>query len=222
MRKRYSWDELVPIEETRLAAQYLVDTWNKIAESQPEKIRYSVHEPKLTERLSYYLDKFRADSGLQGFWINEAQEAIYDDEAEMADRIRKDITYLSNVSRRLFLIFEFKKLSKSSRSTYQGVNGMGRFVDGNYGVKQPLAVMVGIVKADSSGQDSIDSLYKSLCVKAIQSNLKMVHDKSGRYVLRPSGAIAGIAEFDTEHRRPPEKAPPNQTTTLAHVFVRCA
>ena len=218
MRTRSSWDELLPMEEVTLSAKYLISVWSSVSKAYPTHFKYSKREPNLTERLHSFLVKLAPESGLTGKWINEAQDTFYADDGEVADRNKKDITYFSNLSGiSLELIFEFKKLSKSSLATYRGFNGMQRFVDGNYGVGIPLAVMVALVKENMV--DTIGSINRSLSQKAIQNELKMVHDKSGNYIRHPSNVLLGIAEFDTEHRRPPEKAPPNGTTTLAHIFL---
>lgn len=220
MSQRYSWEELFPAEETKNAALFLVTTWNRIAQAQPREVQYAKDEPKLTERLCYYLELFSADSGLTGFWINESQNALFSEEGKLLDRIKKDITYSSNVSeKRLELIFEFKKLSRSSLAEYRGENGMCRFVSGNYAINKPLAVMVGILNGKDNA--AIDALCNSLSKEKMRIKLMMVEDSNDRCIRRPSEAIPAIAEFDTEHRRPLEKAPQNGTTTLAHIFLTC-
>lgn len=220
MSQRYSWEDLFPSEETKSAALFLVTTWNRIAQAQPIKVRYAEDEPKITEKLCYYLVLFSADSGLTGAWVNEAQNVLLSEEGELLDRIKKDITYFSNASeKRLELIFEFKKFSRSSLAEYRGKNGMCRFVDGNYAINRPLAVMVGIL----NGKDNtaIDALCNSLSKEKMRIKLMMVEDRNDRCIRRPSEAIPTIAEFDTEHLRPLEKAAQNSTTTLAHIFLTC-
>jgi hypothetical protein len=210
---------MIPIDETQAAAKFLATTWNLLAKSCPEDITYTKSEPKLTELLSYYLKRLQAASGLTGFWVNEDQEPYFD--GDRMRRTKKDITYYSNASKfRLELIFEFKKLSHSSLATYRGRDGMRRFVDGNYAPQKPLAVMVGILL--TGGQDDvIMALYNSLSQVAIRSELQMVQDPTGRYIRKPPEAAQSTAEFDTEHRRPADKAPPNGTTTIAHIFLIC-
>ncbi len=215
-----SWEEMIPVEETHAAARFLATTWNLIAKSCPKDIQYAKHEPKLTELLYIYLNRLRAKSGLTGFWVNEAQEPHIDDDGELR-RIKKDITYYSNASRlRLELIFEFKKLSRSSLATYRGEEGMRRFIDGNYAPQNPLAVMVGII-LKGNYEDVIEALYNSLSQADVRGELEMVSDATGRYIRRPSEAVRSTAQFDTEHRRPADKAPPNGTTTIAHIFLVC-
>ena len=220
MRQRDVWREVLPLDEATLAAEQLVKVWNMIAQSQPQHVKYSVSEPKLTERLHSYLCRLRGESGLLGFWSNEIQEAFYDEQGNLLDRTRKDITYLSNVSgKRLSLIFEFKKLTRASVRTYQGLKGMRRFVDGNYGNNEPLAAMVGMLKP--SDTTAVQSLHLSLSNPRVRGQLCMVHDSKTRYIRQPSDVFPSLkeAEFDTEHRRPPGYAVPGGTTTLVHIFI---
>jgi hypothetical protein len=215
----YTWEEIIPVEETYAAARFMVATWYLIGKLNPEYIKYEKPEPKLTEMLCHYLKRRHAESGVTGFWVNEDQEPLF--EGDSMQRIKKDITYYSNASRfRLELIFEFKKLSQSSISTYRGKDGMRRFVDGNYAPQKPLAIMVGIT-LKGSFDDVIKALYKSLSRVDVQSELKMVRDSKGRYIRMPSEAVRSIAEFDTEHNRPADKTPPKGTTTIAHIFLIC-
>lgn len=221
MRRRYSWEEMLPVDETHAAANFLANTWNLVANLCPVDFQYRKHEPKLTERLYFYLKRLEAKSGLTGFWVNESQEPYFDDDGILR-RIKKDITYCSNTSPRfrLELIFEFKKLSRSSLATYRGKDGMRRFIDGNYAPQKPLAVMVGII-LKTNYKDVVEALNNSLSRADIRSELQMVSDATGRYIRKPSEAVRSTAEFDTEHRRPADKAPPNGTTTIAHIFLIC-
>jgi hypothetical protein len=220
VRQRDVWREAIPLDEATLAAEQLVKVWNMIAQSQQQHVKYSVSEPKLTERLHSYLSRLRGESGLLGFWSNEIQEAFYDAQGNLLDRTRKDITYQSNMSgKRLSLIFEFKKLTRASVRTYQGLKGMRRFVDGNYGNKEPLAAMVGMLKPGDT--TAVQSLYRSLSNPRVRGQLCMVHDNKTRYIRQPSDVFPNLreAQFDTEHRRPAENAPPGGTTTLTHIFI---
>lgn len=211
---------MIPVGETHAAARFLATTWDLIANSCPADLRYTKHEPKLTEMLYLHLNRLRAKSGLTGFWVNEAQEPYFDGDCELR-RIKKDITYYSNASRlRLELIFEFKKLSRSSLATYRGEEGMRRFIDGNYAPQKPLAVMVGII-LKGNYKDVVEALNNSLSRADVRSELQMVSDATGRYIRKPSEAVRSTAEFDTEHHRPADKAPPNGTTTIAHIFLIC-
>jgi len=219
VRQRDVWREAIPLDEAAIAAQHLVKVWKAISASQSKHVKYSVSEPKLTERLHSYLLKFNGESGLTGFWQNESQHAIYDAEGNLLDRTRKDITYSSNAGKRLHFIFEFKKLTRTSVKTYQGPKGMRRFVDGNYGNNEPLAAMVGMLQ--HADRDPVESLYRSLSNPRVRGELCMVHDADENYLRKPSTVFPMLpeAEFDTEHRRPPENAPPGGTTTLVHLFI---
>lgn len=215
-----SWRDLIPVEETEKVANSLVKTWHHISMALPDEVKYSKNEPKLTERLCYYLELFKINYGLTGFWINESQKAIYDDKGKLIDRIKKDITYLSNSSQKtLCLVFEFKKISKSSISAYRGKDGMSRFVDGNYALNKPLAVMVGIL--NGKDHSAISYLIKSLLNKKICNELNMIPDKDGQLVRCPSYIFPEVAHFDTEHFRAKEKLPPNGTISIAHIFLIC-
>ncbi len=88
MRKRYSWDELLPVDETRLAAEFLVKTWNLISVADPDKYAFKHYEPKLTELLALNLCKLKADSGLTGYWITE-DNVPYIDENGQVRRTRR-------------------------------------------------------------------------------------------------------------------------------------
>lgn len=216
MRTRYSWSDLIPVEETKLAASYLVETWSKLVAAEPKRSKYSNHEPRLTESLHVFLKLYEGTSGLTGFWTNESQEPRF--VGNEIKRIKTDIKYQSNVSgRQLDLVFEFKKLTKSNLSNYRGEHGMRRFVDGHYAKKQPLAVMVGVIKKGNSKVK--DSLIKSLSMRGSKNDLRMVHDLNGKYIVKPSVALYEIAEFDTEHSRPQEYASQTGTTTVAHLFL---
>jgi len=206
------------MDEITLAAKHLVTVWSSVSMADPKHFKYTSREPDLTERLHSFLVRFSSESGLTGMWINESQDTFYSNKGEVRGRNRKDITYFSNLSGiRLTLVFEFKKLTKSNLATYRGVNGMQRFVDGNYAIGESLAVMVALIKEDRV--NTIEALNRSLSQKGVQNELRMVHDGNKKYIRRPSKVFNGIAEFDTEHRRPSEKSPPNGTTTLAHIFL---
>lgn len=222
MRARFTWDELLPLNETRLATEYLVATWRKLSATRGDKFCYSMHEPKLTEKLHRELaDYLAGPRKLKGFWVSESQDVYFNAAYDAVGRNKKDLIYCSNKGKhRLILVFEFKKLG--SRATYRGRGGMARFVDGNYALGQPLAVMVGILCDDSMADGMIESLRRSLLQKAIQSGLSMVADADGHRVRMPSVVLAGSAKFDTEHRRPQGKGNSlTNTTTLAHIFLRC-
>lgn len=218
MRTRYSWSELIPADETRMAVSFIASMWDRCSHRNPD-FSYRKHEPKLTELLYMELYMNSQSAGLTGFWQNEPQHPMLDEEGKVI-RIRKDIVYLSNqAAQRLNLIFEFKKIT-NNRSAYLGKDGLSRFITGNYAIDEPLAFMVGIMKADD--ENSIDALYRSLCNSAQQRALRMVHDVHGQYIVKPSKIVDSVVTFDTEHNRPPEKAPKGGTITVGHIFLRCS
>lgn len=219
-RTHYTWDELIPKEETLAAVRFMVDIWNRASSAYKDHFAFSQIEPKLTERLYLNLMENEADSGLSGFWQNEPQVPLLDENGKLI-RIRKDIVYQSNrdVNRRLDLTFEFKKVTVGNKSTYQSENGMRRFVDGNYAKQQPLAFMVGVIKPEDT--EAIDALLQSLGKSSTQKTLQMVCDSDDRYVFRPSGILPDVVEFDTEHRRSPDKAPLCGNIRLGHIFLDC-
>lgn len=217
MGTRSSWSELIPLGETRTAAEFLVHTWRKLAKKPPRDFHCGCHEPKLTEMLHLHLTQQQANSGLTGLWINEGQNSYYVN--GKIKRIKKDITYFTNATIPLELIFEFKKLATSSLATYRGEKGMHRFVDGHYAIGKPLAVMVGLIQDDPA--IVIGSLETSLLNPKNQEMLHMVISSASHFVRNPSGPLENIAVFDTEHERPTAKAPPNGTITIAHIFLNC-
>lgn len=219
MRNRYSWEELLPVEEARAATEFMVDVWEKAASAFPEDFKYSAHEPNLTAMLTYYLHKHEADAKIFGFWNTEAQMPKKRN-AGCLSITRKDLSYQSNFSGvRLDLTFEFKKVKTSNLAAYRGNHGMQRFVDGEYAVGKPLAFMVGILQPNDD--EPIDKLRLSLITKITQKSLCMVHDVAGRYLVEPSEVVPRVCVFDTQHSRPIDKAPPNGTITLGHIFVEC-
>lgn len=219
MRKRYSWEELIPVEETRAATQFMIDIWNNASSAYPKDFSFRLREPDLTAMLTYYLHLHEADAKLSGFWNTEAQMPKKRGGGRLS-RTRKDLSYQSNYSgSRIDLTFEFKKLTSSSLAAYRGNDGMMRFVDGEYAIGKSLAFMVGITKP--SDISPIQSLKRSLTNKGTQKALRMVHDAHGKYIVEPSEIVPKSCQFDTEHNRPPAKAPINGTITLGHIFVSC-
>ena len=213
------WNTLIPVEETKLAVKFLVSTWEIINKSPTVNTNFKLGEPKLTETLWIYLDKLKTDSGLSGFWSNEAQEPRLDGSSVI--RIKKDITYSSNKSLRTELVFEFKKISSYNLANYRGENGMLRFVNGHYAIGCPIAFMVGLL--NGSDYETVRKLENSLANKAQnQTKLNMLEDQNGDFVRNPSQLFESIAQIDTEHNRPKEQAPHGGgTTTLSHIFLEC-
>lgn len=85
----------------------------------------------------------------------------------------------------------------------QGLEGMERFVTGDYSVGQPVALMAGTLRKSTS--DYVPAMRTYLSSAAAQAALGMVADPAGKFVRSP--ASFSDAEFDTEHKRPAGKAP---------------
>lgn len=219
MSQRYSWEELLPVDEARAATAFMIDVWRAASNAYPEDFKYSKREPDLTAMLTLYLHLLEGDSRVLGFWNTEAQMPKKRGPGKLSIT-RKDLSYQSNYSgMKLDLTFEFKKVTESSLGTYRGDSGMKRFVDGEYAIGSPLAFMVGITKLGDT--KPISKLRLSLMKETTQSSLKMAQDSSGRYLIEPSEAVPFSCNFDTQHSRPSKKAPANGTITLGHIFVEC-
>lgn len=217
------WKKIIPPDETSAAAQFLVKIWKDIVRIHPNQLNYQLREPELTEKLSFYLNVFKSESGLTGFWINEDQKTCFDKQGKVVSRVKMDITYFSNSGAcTIELVFEFKKLSESSSlTTYCGKQGMRRFVDGDYALRQPLAIMVGLLEGKGSGNVIVNDLCKYLSKGRVVSSLQMVSGNNNQYIHRPSIALKSAAEFDTEHLRLAIKSPPNSNITISHIFLTC-
>lgn len=222
-----TWRNAFPMNEAERAVRFLFETWQDIIV--PTKRAYfkpTKRENQHTEQFWIYLDKLSTSHGrLTGQWSYEVPKAIIeDDEADepaIEKRIRKDITYFSNANPiRLFIIFEFKKLRATdnrSLSDYKGTDGMRRFVDGYYAIGLPMALMVGMVIGDKAA--CVDKLQRSILSPKDLSDLCMIDDKTGNYIIAPSFLFPGVATFDTEHKRPASKNRVHNTIILSHLFV---
>ncbi len=222
----HGWKLAFPGDEASSAVSFLVEMWNELTTHKPKKFNPKDRENLHTEFLHYYLHMHNKTRGrLTGCWINEEPHISLDDpdadDPEIIKRIRKDITYFSNASSQgLTLVFEFKKLSPTQKSwkTYIGDKGMGRFVAGEYSKNQPVAIMVGMVIGNRFA--TIAGLQKLLNATEKVGFLNMVTQLSGVTVSLPSALFPASADFDTEHTRTPDKAPPGGTSIqLAHLFL---
>lgn len=223
---RSAWLKSFPLNEVQRASEFIRTTWNEIASTKPDSFAPTLRENTITETLASYIQKTALAKGrLTGFWGYEEQSS---DLAEITkkrlgavNRIRKDLVYKSNAKKiRLQLTYEFKKIKATNGSckTYRGKDGMRRFVDGHYAQKMSMAAMVGMVIGGR--QEVVDMLRRSLLSPAGLSDLKMVVNSSQRFLDEPSALLPGVAEFDTEHVRSPEKAPEHGTIRLAHMFLQ--
>lgn len=225
---RNAWRQAFPktMDEATRAVSFLAKTWQDVVLAKPKRFHPSERENKHTELFAKYLQiNSTANARLTGFWVPEQPDVILQnadsDEPQVVARIRKDISYLSNQHEpRLMLIFEFKKLknSKSSWNTYCGPEGMGRFVYGNYAAGLPNAVMVGMVIGEA--ESCVHGLKLSLQSRARREDLRMLTQGDERVILEPSIIFPNIVSFDTEHQRPPDKAPPHGSIMLSHLFLQ--
>lgn len=214
-----SWKALFPPDETRAAISWLVELWGRVTSAAPEEFSYTRREPDLTLQLLLYLHEQEGQSRLLGFWDGESIAPKRQRSGKISTT-KKDLCYQSNLcGSRLSLVFEFKKVDENNLHIYRGTNGMRRFVDGDYAIKQPLALMVGLTKPNDTTSEN--KLRKSLGKRAVQKPLQMVPDSSGDYIVDPSRVEATICRFDTAHARPNGKSPPGGSIALAHIFLSC-
>lgn len=221
-----SWSAVFPFNEAQRAATFLKNTWNDLTVNKSSLFSKNLRENQLTENLHFYLNRLSGSDGLlMGLWINEDSHLDLDNpdstNPKPGKRIRKDITYFSNISGfRMALIFEFKKISISRGSwrEYTNQNGMRRFVDGTYARNQPHALMVGIIMEQQYSTICIQGIQKSLLKPKTRDSLCMVQTQNS-WLCNPSKVFPGVAEFDTEHRRPEQEAPEKGTISLSHLFI---
>lgn len=220
MTDRDAWLTLFPVEQATAATDALVKTWNLLAaESKPE-FNHKTHEHRLTRALVTLLRQTTDQLGLMGFWGSEQEVADIDvSTGRVSNLKRTDIHYHWNgPSDRLELVYEFKKLRKTSRSrTVYADEGIRRFVDGFYSRGEPVAAMVGILIGTQT--DCIDPLIRSLKQAATAKALNLRKTANGHPLYTPSALFPDHARFDTEHTRPPSRAPKHGTIRIAHVFL---
>ncbi len=216
------WKKVFPFDEARRAAEFLFQTWQEMASSQPQFFDLSKRENYLTERLHYYIDNFSKSKGrLTGFWINENPQIKIDKKTgEIIERTRKDITYFSNSGKmRLVLIFEFKKLCNASKSirAYVRQDGMQRFVDRRYGENEPIAAMVAMIVGDK--EVCLNKLKNYITQEKITKELKIVPCLKGKLIRYPSAVFPSVANFDTEHKRTVNSESYFPNISIAHIFL---
>jgi hypothetical protein len=218
------WLAVFPQEDVRVAVTALCEVWRELAHLSPETFHADAKEPRLTELLCEYIRSvFKARTRLTGQWSYERRMGKVKQRkaggVEIDERKRTDIEYFSDrYDPALELVFEFKKINGKAarRNTYIGPDGMLRFVTGSYSIKQPLAVMVGILTEN-----------ESKCVKPLISLLKTTKSMAtlqmkaaiGEPFRMPSEILPKIARFDTEHHRAAEIAAAHGTITIAHLFL---
>lgn len=213
MISRDNWHQAFPMLQAQAAATAVCKCWSEKAASGDRKFIPTEYERKLTIRLCRYLRKVSPEWGVFGFWKAEPVDED-DDDRDDGGESRTDIEYLWGIDKnRMTLVFEFKKLNTSNRSAYK--QGMERFVTGSYSVKEPMAIMVGILEDDRS--KCVPALRKALSNPGWTRELHMV--RPGTDALITPSTFIKEADFDTEHVRSESKAPKHGTILIAHLFV---
>ena len=213
-----SWGNAFPADESAIATRLLVEAWEQLAKSAGTAFKASLSEPKLTDPLCEHLkDISEATGRLTGRWGQENPFGKIDVAAgKRLTSYRTDIEYFSNRSTpSLKLVYEFKKIDGSNVRTltkYWGPEGMGRFIEGDYAIKQPVVLMAGIVISS-----------KAPCVGALKTTLaskrcEKLSWRNAARIIEPSQSFHE-AHFDTEHLRPADKQPPAGYVRICHLFL---
>ena len=215
--RKQTFKDTFPLPESHRAAEFLVNTWERIRISKADYIK-KLKEPKVTETLAFYLKRLKTEARLTGDWTYEIPSLETEPEETPVVRTRKDIRYFSNAGNEVLeLVFEFKflKPTKSSIKIYMGADGMGRFADGHYCRDSNQAAMVALIDVEKEQcvTKLKDSFNDDICTQ-----LKMRGNGTGGYLTSPSALFETLAEFDTEHERPAVNGIVN-TTKLAHIFL---
>lgn len=218
MTQAPSWKDAFPPEESVVATKLLVDAWNELVSYPGTAFNHSLPEPKLTDILCEHLKDISESRGrLTGRWGQEAPFGKIDPtKGKRITSYRTDIEYFSNRSSQVItLVFEFKKIDdkKQTLTKYSGPNGMRRFIDGDYGIKQPMVLMAGIAVAP---KDDCISALKELLTSTACADLQW---RKGAVVVEPSLGFPDYAEFDTEHIRPSEKLHAQGYVRICHMFL---
>lgn len=216
-----TWSTAFPIRPASRAVEALCESWRVLSAVRRPYFHPRTREPHLTRLLKTHIERVTSRNyGLLGMWATEAVQNEMDfDTGKLLEERRTDIVYgWNNEELGIQLVFEFKKLSRStrSRSQYLGENGLGRFVTGIYGRDQPVAVMVGILTGPED--QIIPPLRCALTKKEIITSLRLKPASDGHFFFRPSHLFPE-ADFDTEHERSADLAPSHGTIRIAHIFL---
>lgn len=223
MEIRDAWLKVFPIPKktTSKAVEAITECWHAIANHPKSWFNHKTVEPDLTLQLTKYLrDVCPRQIKLLGRWSCEDNEGFVDPTTGKLKRIRTDIGFHWHDNEQNYsIIFEFKRLNRYKRSLehYYGEKGMQRFVTGEYGVKHPLAFMVGILIDDWN--ECVEPLRTCLQQDEIAQSLKMCTINGNQRLQTPSALFPEIAAFDTEHRRDHKRAPKNGTIRISHIFL---
>ena len=216
------WFEAFPVEPVRQAVGALHDSWTQLARMPKGAFHSRRREPELTRMLKAHVERVTArEHGVVGMWAAEnVMNRIHPDTGEILEERRADIVYGWNDEHGgIQVVFEFKKLDRSAktRSRYLGRDGLQRFVSGIYGIGEPVAVMVGILKAPSCCV--VPALRDALSDLAYIADLRLRRTWSGDLYYRPSELFPDVADFDTEHDRPTASAGVDGGVRIAHMFL---
>jgi hypothetical protein len=218
------WLAAFPHEDARTVVTALCRVWRELTNLSAHTFHNKRREPELTELLCEQIRAvFKERTKLTGQWSYERRKGKIVKTGKkslaVANRKRTDIEYFSDrPTPPLELIFEFKKLDHTlaRRKVYAGDEGMLRFVTGDYSVKQPVAVMVGILSGTEAA--CVPPLKTFLEKENMRKMLKMAPSPQP-CITAPSEIFDPAAHFDTIHEREPELAPPHGSITLCHVFL---
>lgn len=220
MIDRNAWLALFPLEQATAATDALVAGWNTLAAEYRTEFNHKTHEHRLTRALVTLLRQTSPGRGLMGYWGSEQEVGDIDIKTGRVTNLKRtDIHYHWNgESQRLELVYELKKLGDTSNSRRNyAKEGIARFVDGHYSRSEPIAFMVGILVAERS--QCIAALVKALKRPAMMTALNVRRTPEGEITYSPSVLFPDHADFDTEHTRPPDRAPSHGSIRIAHLFV---
>lgn len=215
------WLDAFPIRPAAEAVDALCDSWNQLTRRPLAGFHPEMREPDLTRVLKAHVESVSARSrGLLGMWAAESVINLIDPvTAVIREERRNDIVYgWNNDTVGLQLVFEFKKMSRSSsdRKHYLGAKGMERFVTGIYSPRQPVAAMVGMLIDPLP--DVVPPLKEMLAKAPTVVRLRLRHFSNGAAFAQPS-ILFQQADFDTEHHRDATLAPTHGTIRIAHIFL---
>ena len=216
------WFDAFPVEPVRRAVDALLDSWSQLIRMPRTAFHAQRREPELTRILKAHVERVTArERGVLGMWAAEhVINVIHPDTGEIVMERRADIVYgWNNEYGGIKVVFEFKKLSKNtrSRSKYLGRDGLQRFVTGIYSIGEPVAVMVGILVDPLCSV--VPALRDALNDLGYIADLRLRRTPAGEICHMPSELFPGVANFDTEHERPLALASTHGGIRVAHIFL---
>jgi hypothetical protein len=214
------WTNAFP--QTRLGAvlKYIVESWEDLACNYPEAHAYSMREEKLTDSLTCHLDDpvRRQQRGIPGRFLCEQWNLRRLPNGKVKRESRSDIIYFDAVPGGPQLVVEFKKLAGTSKlHALYCLEGISRFVKGQYSPEQKVGVMCGILKPHCADPLALIGYLNSL---ALPVAIELGCNMAGYGVKSPSILAPAIATCDSIHARGPNCK--SIDITLAHVFVTAA